>query len=179
MVNNIDAGGGNHFSEWDALAKVGAIVAFRIKRVCEPEVLSVGMPAAEPVIADVAVLSTQPGGEDWANLVLDDEKIIKAGITGKLRTKRVKVGARFRQVPREPGEDVALVIDFYTDKRQKQQVGARPCTDEEFKTVENMFELHNQDPYGAFRRMEFAAAGIATGVQNADAGDPDDEKLPF
>lgn len=179
MVNNIDGGGGNHFSEWDALAKVCAVVAFRIKRVCEPEVISIGMPPAEPVIADVAVLSTQPGGEDWVNLVLDDEKILKAGITNKLRTKRIKVGPRFRQVPREPGEDVALVIDFYTDKRQKQQVGARPCTDEEFETVKAAFAEHNEDPYGAFRRMEFAAAGIATGVQNADTGGADDDKLPF
>lgn len=175
MVSNVDGGGGDHFADWDKLAKVSAIVAFRIKRVCEPEVLSVGMPAAEPVIADVAVLS---GGEEWTNLVLDDEKIIKAGITNKLRTKRQKIGARYRQVPREPGEDVALVIDFYTDKRQKQQIGARPCTDEEFETVKAVFEQHNDDPYSAFRRLEFAAAGIVTGVQNADGASGDDD-LPF
>lgn len=176
MVSNVDAGGGDYFKEWGELAKVEATVAFRIKRVCDPETLQVGMPAANPVVADVAVLT---GGSDWAGLVLRDEKIITAGITGKLRTKREKIGNRIRTVERKPGEDVAVVIAYYTDKRQKQQVGARPCTDEEFAIVETMFAKFGQDPYTGLEREELAAAGVALpGVQNAEAPG-DDDSLPF
>jgi len=179
MVSNADAGGGDHFKDWAELAKVRAVCAFRIKRVCDPETLTPGQPPAHPVIADVAVLfADQDNAGEWAGLVLRDEKIIKAGITGKLRTKRERVGARVKTMARQPGEDVCLAVAYYTDKRNKQQVGAEPCTDPEFERVVAAFDKYGQDPFTGLEREELAAAGMPVpGVQNADAGDSDE--LPF
>lgn len=181
MVSNIDGGGGDHFSEWDELAKARAICAFKIKRVCGPEQFPNG--EVEPVVADMAILavdSTAPSAQDWVGLVLRDEKLIKAGLLQKLRTKREKIGKRFRQVERAKGEEVAVVIDFYTDKRNVQRVGARPCTDEEFETVTKVFDKYAGDPWSGMEREELVSAGMPVGVQNADAvGSADDVDLPF
>lgn len=160
---------------WMALAKEGALVVFRIHRVEEPTKLNPKLKEAEPVIVDFAVLN---GNEEGT--VYRSERIIAAGITNTLRTKKIERGGKKLTVPREPGDDVAVRMGIY-ESFGSEKAGANPCGPDEFEKVKAIFAKTDGDPYTFFERR--AMASLAQDAARDDVPDaggaPDDDDLPF
>jgi hypothetical protein len=170
-------GGGDYLAKeyWMGLAREGALVVFRIKRIEEPTLLSTSVKTpAEPVVADVAILNGTETGT-----VYRDERIIAAGIVNTLRTKTVERGGKKVKVARQPGDDVAVRMGVYKSFGSD-KAGANPCGPDEFKKVVAVFEKTQGDPYSAFEREAMAALANEEAVGAVAGGSAaDDDTLPF
>jgi hypothetical protein len=170
-------GGGDYLGKeyWMGLAREGALVVFRIKRIEEPTLLSASVKTpAEPVVVDVAVLN---GTEEGT--VYRDERIIAAGIVNTLRTKTVERAGKKVKVARQPGDDVAVRMGIYKSFGSD-KAGANPCGPDEFKKVKETFAKTQGDPYSAFEREAMAALADEEPVDAMAGGSAeDDSDLPF
>jgi hypothetical protein len=174
-------GGGDYLAKeyWLGLAREGALVVFRIKRVEEPALLSTSVKTpAEPVVVDLAILN---GSEEGT--VYRDERIIAAGITNTLRTKTVERGGKKKKVARQPGDDVAVRMGIYKSFGSD-KAGANPCGPDEFEKVKETFAKTNGDPYSHFEKRAMAelandAEPVDASVGSGSADADDDSDLPF
>lgn len=170
-------GGGDYLAKeyWMGLAREGALVVFRIKRVEEPTLLSPSVKTpAEPVVVDLAILN---GSEEGT--VYRDERIIAAGIVNTLRTKTVERGGKRVKVARQPGDDVAVRMGIYKSFGSD-KAGANPCGPDEFEKVKETFAKTNGDPYSAFERQAMAELANDAEPVDVSAGTAaDDSDLPF
>lgn len=178
-LDNGTGGGGDYITreEWIELAQEGALVCFRIIRIEEPTLMSTSIKKeAEPVVADVLIVNgTQ------AETVYRAERIISAGITNTLRTKKVKNAAgKSVTVPRPINSDVAVRMGIYK-AFGREHAGANPCGPDEFEKVKALFETTKGDPYTHFERLALASVAAGPGEPDdapATSGAADDD-LPF
>lgn len=170
-------GGGDYLAKeyWMGLAREGALVVFRIKRVEDPILLSTSVKTpAEPVIVDLAILN---GSEEGT--VYRDERVIASGIVNTLRTKTVERGGKRVKVPRQPGDDVAVRMGIYKSFGSD-KAGANPCGPDEFEKVKRIFAETGGDPYAAFEKRAMAElANDAEPVDVSAGAAGDDDSLPF
>jgi hypothetical protein len=180
-IDNGDSGGDYLKRDfWLPLAEEGALVVFRLIKLEEPKVFNRKMKEAEPVVADFLVLNGAEKG-----LVVRRERILAAGITNTLRTKKVPAPSgrgRMIEVAREVGSNVACRMGTY-EAFGRFHPGAGPCGPDELETVKAVFREHRGDPYSAFERMALVGASAARSEAAADvaeaSGAPDNDDLPF